>query len=83
MPEPSIRGAIDEVLSSQTLSREQKIARLRQFEANGIVVRTSYPEIPPRVEYRLTPLGEGLRAVLEAMGAWADTVPARADCARK
>jgi DNA-binding HxlR family transcriptional regulator len=50
-------------------------SRLRQFEAHGIVTRTSYPEIPPRVEYELTPLGEGLRGVLEAMGAWAMAVP--------
>ncbi|MFF5979434.1 winged helix-turn-helix transcriptional regulator [Streptomyces olindensis] len=50
-------------------------SRLRQFETHGIVTRTSYAEIPPRVEYRLTPLGEGLRDVLNAMGAWAVAVP--------
>jgi DNA-binding HxlR family transcriptional regulator len=50
-------------------------SRLRQFERHGIVIRTAYPEIPPRVEYRLTPLGEGLREVLDAMAAWAATVP--------
>jgi hypothetical protein len=41
-------------------------SRLRQFETYGLVVRTAYAEIPPRVVYRLTPLGEGLREVLEA-----------------
>ncbi|MEO6086220.1 MAG: helix-turn-helix domain-containing protein, partial [Umezawaea sp.] len=46
-------------------------SRLRQFEKYGIVTRTAYAEIPPRVEYRITPLGEGLRDVLEAMGTWA------------
>ncbi|MFC8511754.1 winged helix-turn-helix transcriptional regulator [Streptomyces sp. NPDC057257] len=50
-------------------------SRLRQFERRGIVVRTAYAEIPPRVEYRLTPVGEGLRAVLDTMAAWAVTVP--------
>ncbi|MER5218557.1 helix-turn-helix domain-containing protein [Streptomyces sp. NPDC002838] len=50
-------------------------SRLRQFEAHGIVTRTTYAEIPPRVEYRLTPLGEGLRDVLEAMATWAQAVP--------
>ncbi|MFG2196729.1 winged helix-turn-helix transcriptional regulator [Streptomyces sp. NPDC048639] len=50
-------------------------SRLRQFEANGIVTRTAFPEIPPRVEYRLTPLGEGLRDVLESMATWALSIP--------
>ncbi|GGK27691.1 hypothetical protein GCM10011583_69640 [Streptomyces camponoticapitis] len=50
-------------------------SRLRRFETYGIVTRTAYPEVPPRVEYRLTPLGEDLRDVLEAMAAWALTVP--------
>ncbi|MEH0554018.1 winged helix-turn-helix transcriptional regulator [Streptomyces sp. B21-101] len=50
-------------------------SRLRQFERHGIVTRTTYAEIPPRVEYALTPLGEGLRNVLEAMDTWALTVP--------
>ncbi len=50
-------------------------SRLRQFETHGIVTRTSYGEIPPRVEYQLTPLGEDLRAVLTAMDTWAQKVP--------
>lgn len=50
-------------------------SRLRQFERHGIVIRTTYAEIPPRVEYELTPLGAELRGVLEAMGAWALAVP--------
>lgn len=50
-------------------------SRLRQFETYGIVTRTAYAEIPPRVEYRLTPLGEGLRDVLDAMATWADSIP--------
>jgi DNA-binding HxlR family transcriptional regulator len=50
-------------------------SRLRQFETYGIVTRTTYAEIPPRVEYQLTPLSEGLRDVLDAMATWADSVP--------
>jgi DNA-binding HxlR family transcriptional regulator len=50
-------------------------SRLRQFERHGIVTRTTYAEIPPRVEYALTPLGEGLSDVLEAMATWATAVP--------
>ena len=39
------------------------------------MTRTVYPELPPRVEYTLTDVGQGLRPVLEAMNAWAMTVP--------
>ncbi|WP_380162000.1 winged helix-turn-helix transcriptional regulator [Kineococcus sp. R86509] len=49
--------------------------RLRQFEAYGIVTRTVYAEVPPRVEYQLTDIGLGLRSVLEAMDEWASSVP--------
>lgn len=57
-------------ISAHTLTN-----RLRRFEANGIVTRTAYPEIPPRVVYELTPLGEELRDVLEAMNAWGVAAP--------
>lgn len=57
-------------ISPHTLTR-----RLRQFETFGIATRTAYAEIPPRVEYALTDLGEGLRPVLDAMGAWAMSIP--------
>ncbi|MET8977459.1 helix-turn-helix domain-containing protein [Streptomyces sp. NPDC004539] len=50
-------------------------SRLRQFERHGLVTRTAYGEIPPRVEYALTPLGAGLRDVLSAMETWALAVP--------
>jgi DNA-binding HxlR family transcriptional regulator len=64
-----LRAALPRI-SPHTLTR-----RLRQFENYGIVTRTSYPEIPPHVEYRLTELGEGLRTVLDAMGTWAMSIP--------
>ncbi|MFE6750628.1 winged helix-turn-helix transcriptional regulator [Kitasatospora purpeofusca] len=54
-------------------------SRLRRFETYGLVTRTAYAEIPPRVEYRLTPLGESLGPVLESMAAWAASVPDPAD----
>lgn len=43
---------------------------LRQLESDGIILRTVYPEVPPRVEYSLTELGESMRPALSAMGDW-------------
>lgn len=43
---------------------------LRQLESDGIILRTVYPEIPPRVEYSLTELGESMRPILSAMENW-------------
>lgn len=43
---------------------------LRSMEADGIVTRTVYPEIPPRVEYALSELGESMRPVMDAMEKW-------------
>ncbi|MBF6328952.1 winged helix-turn-helix transcriptional regulator [Nocardia transvalensis] len=45
---------------------------LRQLEASGIVRREIYPEVPPRVEYSLTPLGEELNEALRPLEAWGD-----------
>ena len=43
---------------------------LRSMEADGIIDRTVYAEVPPRVEYALTELGETLRPILDAMEVW-------------
>ena len=43
---------------------------LRSMEADGIVTRTVYPEVPPRVEYALSDLGESMRPIMDAMAAW-------------
>ncbi|WP_317230936.1 helix-turn-helix domain-containing protein [Clavibacter sp. MX14-G9D] len=45
---------------------------LRDLQRDGIVTRTSYDEMPPRVEYELTALGLTLRAPLTALGEWAE-----------
>src|SRR4051794_34844269 len=51
-----------EGISPRTLS-----LRLRSLEAEGIVERRTYPEVPPRVEYKLTPKGEALVPLIEEM----------------
>jgi DNA-binding HxlR family transcriptional regulator len=43
---------------------------LRELEADGLLTRTAYPEIPPRVEYELTDLGKTVFPVLDAISAW-------------
>ena len=43
---------------------------LRSMEADGIIVRTVYPEVPPMVEYALSDLGESMRPILKAMEIW-------------
>lgn len=43
---------------------------LRSMEEDGIIVRTVYPEIPPRVEYSLSKLGESMKPILDAMEQW-------------
>jgi DNA-binding HxlR family transcriptional regulator len=44
--------------------------QLRALESDALVERTVYAEVPPRVEYQLTPLGHTLRPVIDAMYAW-------------
>ena len=43
---------------------------LRSMEEDGIIIRTVYPEVPPRVEYALSELGESMRPIIKAMEAW-------------
>ena len=53
------------------ISQKMLIQQLRELERDGIVLRTIYPQIPPRVEYQLTKDGEALRPALRALLAWA------------
>lgn len=43
---------------------------LRSMEDDGIITRTVYPEVPPRVEYALSELGESMRPIMNSMEAW-------------
>jgi DNA-binding HxlR family transcriptional regulator len=58
-------------------TREMLTQHLRQLEADGIVHREVYQQVPPKVEYSLTPLGETLHPVLLAMNAWGEAYRAR------
>ena len=51
------------------------------MERDGIVFRTVYPEVPPKVEYELTEFGQSLEPVLLAMRAWGQAFQARIDVA--
>lgn len=62
----SVGGVSQKVLTSQ----------LRQMEESGLLTRTVYPEVPPRVEYTLTELGYSLRPVLEALRDWGEAYKA-------
>ena len=52
------------------ISQKALTDALRSMEADGIVKRTAYPEVPPRVEYSLTELGESMRPIIKAMENW-------------
>ena len=50
--------------------------QLKAMEADGIVLRTAYPQVPPKVEYSLTSWGQSLCPALDAILKWADRRPA-------
>ena len=53
-------------ISKQTLTNQ-----LRELESDGIIDRIIYPEIPPRVEYKITPYGKTLLPIIDSMSKWA------------
>ncbi|MBD5084997.1 MAG: helix-turn-helix transcriptional regulator [Clostridiales bacterium] len=53
-----------------TVSQKVLTTQLRQMEQSGLIIRTVYAEVPPRVEYTLTELGYSLKPVLDAMVTW-------------
>lgn len=54
------------------VSQKMLIQQLRQLESDGVVQRTVYPQVPPRVEYRLTNWGQALCPALDSLLTWAD-----------
>lgn len=53
------------------VSQKMLIQQLRELEQGGIVSRTVYPQVPPKVEYRLTEWGQALCPALDALLEWA------------
>lgn len=64
------------------ITQHMLTAQLRELEADGLVSRTVFPEVPPRVEYEITEKARGLGPTMEALTAWwneyGNTVPAKA-----
>ncbi len=61
------------------ISQKMLIQQLRQLEEDGIVQRTIYPQVPPKVEYRLTSWGQSLCPALDSLLAWAADRPEQPD----
>jgi DNA-binding HxlR family transcriptional regulator len=64
------------------ISQRMLTVTLRGLERDGLVTRTVYPEVPPRVEYSLTPLGATLRQLIRGLVTWAGEHLAEVDSAR-
>lgn len=61
----------------QGVSHRTLAQQLRELERDGILRRKVYPQIPPKVEYSLTRLGQSLEPVLRAMHEWGDSYASR------
>ena len=60
-----------------SVSQKVLTAQLRQMEESGLLIRTVFPEVPPRVEYTLTELGQSLKPVLDAIWNWGEEYKAK------
>lgn len=60
------------------VSQKMLVQQLRQLEHDGLVTRVVYAEVPPRVDYRLTPWGQALCPALDALLRWVADAPAPA-----
>ena len=63
--------------SGGNVSQKVLTAQLRAMEESGLLTRTVYAEVPPRVEYTLTELGESLKPILDAMLNWGEEYKAQ------
>ena len=60
-----------------SVSQKVLTAQLRDMEESGLLTRTVYAEVPPRVEYRLTDLGRSLEPILDAVRNWGEAYKAQ------
>jgi DNA-binding HxlR family transcriptional regulator len=67
----------------EPISEKVLTQTLRAMERDGLIARHVHPEVPPRVEYALTPLGSSLAGPLRALGTWALTHGQRVEQARE
>ena len=65
------------------ISQKMLTKTLRRLERDGLVGREAFPEIPPRVEYSLTPLGETLIGILAELCVWAEEYIDEVEAARR
>ena len=56
--------------SLEGISQKVLTDSLRSMKEDGIITRTVFPEVPPRVEYALSELGESMRPIIKSMEAW-------------
>ena len=56
--------------SLEGISQKVLTDSLRSMEADGLITRTVYPEVPPRVEYALSDLGQSMRPIIQVMEDW-------------
>ncbi|WP_446740843.1 winged helix-turn-helix transcriptional regulator [Sphingomonas sp. CFBP 13706] len=59
------------------VTQQMLTAQLREMEADGIVHRKVYAQVPPKVEYSLTEVGTGLRPLIDALVVWGQKLPKR------
>ncbi|MGZ9810552.1 winged helix-turn-helix transcriptional regulator [Pseudoroseicyclus sp. H15] len=64
------------------VSQKMLTQQLRQLEEDGVVLRHIYPEVPPRVEYRLTDWGQSLCPQLDGLLRWAENAPEPAETSK-
>lgn len=70
-------GALQRAIPN--ITKQMLTKQLRELEADGLVTRTVYPEVPPRVDYALTEKGRSVLPVIEAMKNWGEAQASAAE----